>query len=87
MEIYPVRNEPNKGDGQSRSNIYKFDSLGYEVKVNRRVRDYNWFNIIRGGHNYINSEPKSWTRNTGFGRVFEFGKLALRFKKIAKLEV
>jgi len=84
MEIYPVRNEPNKGE-ESRSNIYKFDSLGYEVKVNRRVRDYNWFNLIRGGHNYINSEPKSWTRNTGFGRVFEFGKLALRFKKLARV--
>jgi hypothetical protein len=76
MEIYPVRNEPNKHD-ESRSNIYRFDSLGYEVKVNRRVRDYNWFNLFRGGRSY-----KDWTRQTGFGRVVEFGKLALRFKKV-----
>ena len=77
---YDVRNEPNKDKPTSK--IYKFGGLGYEVKVNKRIRDYNWFNLIRGGHNYITSEPTSWTRSTGYGRVFEFGKLALRFKKI-----
>ncbi len=78
MKVYDVRNEPNTQNHTSK--VYAFGN--FQVKVNKRVRDYNWFNVIRGGRNYITTKPKSWTRQTGFGRVVEFGKLALTFKRV-----